>query len=126
MMMHTKTIFYITIYKFLKENGILINYLENISKQYPYTSYGLLEPKKKTKEILKLLVDRHFSWISWNHRYRGDRASASIFLLFSYYGSSFIWYFSKEGPEFWKRYDVKWRKYVANLSFEIEKNVQLS
>ena len=119
MMMHTKTIFYITIYKFLKENGILINYLENILKQYPYTSYGLLESKKKTKEILKLLVDRHFSWI-----HRCDRAS--IFLLFSYSGSSFIWYFSKEGPEFWKRYDVKWRKYVANLSFEIEKNVQLS
>ena len=54
-MMHTKTIFYITIYKFLKENGILINYLENISKQYPYTSYGLLEPKKKDKGNIEII-----------------------------------------------------------------------
>ena len=89
---------YIMLYRFLKENGILSRYLNNI------ITVNTLIPKADAKTMLKEVV----------HQYRltyGYSCQEQFQNLFNWAPSSFYWNASKEGEKFWRDYFAKWIKY---------------
>ena len=89
---------YIVLYRFLKENGILARYLNNIITLNP------LIPKADAKIMLKEVV----------HQYRltyGYSNHEQFQNLFNWAPSSFLWNKSEEGDKFWRGYFAKWLIY---------------
>ncbi len=88
---------YKLLYKFLKENGILGNYVQNVMA---CRGCG----NKDVKSVLMELVVNHGK----------DHFNSSCCNLFNYAPTSFYWSNSIEGPEFWKPYFNKWMNFFKN------------
>lgn len=89
---------YMVLYRFLKENGILSRYLNNI------ITLNALIPKSDAKTMLKEVVRKYC--LSY-----GYRCQEQFQNLFNWAPSSFLWYKSEEGDKFWRGYFGKWIKY---------------
>ena len=88
---------YRMLYRFLKENGILGNYVQNVIKQQKSKNKG-------AKSVLMKLVVNHGK----------DLNNFSRCNLFNYAPTSFYWGGSIEGHEFWKPYFRKWSDFFDN------------
>ena len=89
---------YIVLYRFLKENGILARYLNNIITVNTHI------PKADAKTMLKEVV----------RQYRltdGYTCHVQFENLFNWAPSSFLWNKSEEGDKFWRGYFAKWLIY---------------
>ena len=82
---------YRMLYRFLKENGILGNYVQNVIKRQE-------SKNKDAKSVLMELVVNHDK--DWNNFSRCN--------LFNYAPTSFYWSCSIEGKDFWEPYFRKW------------------
>ena len=88
---------YLLLYKFLKENGILQNYLSNLK----HTHYEEFK-EGNSKTMLLKVVDNYSVYFT------------SYFALFHFAPTSFFWSASIEGHEFWIPYMAKWRTFYEN------------
>lgn len=88
---------YKLLYTFLKENGILVNYIENVIRSQHHRN-------KDVKLVLMELVCQH--GVS---NYGITRQN-----LFNYAPTSFYWHKSIEGESFWQPYFNKWMNFFEN------------
>lgn len=88
---------YRMLYRFLKENGIFGNYVQNVIKQQNSKNKG-------AKSVLMELVVNHGK----------DHFNSSRCNLFNYAPTSFYWSCSIEGNKFWKPYFRKWNDFFNN------------
>ena len=94
---------YKMLYTFLKENGILVNYVKNVAKSHDI-------PYENVKHALMRVVERH------------GLCNESCNNLFNFAPSSFYWSNSIEGREFWQKYFDKWHLFYDKNKekYEIE------
>lgn len=85
---------YRILYRFLKENGLMFQYLVNMLRAG--------HPKGNAKEMLTRLVKSHLETY-------GNLGKYSIIGIFSWADSTFLWEASFEGPAFW---NSKYRKWI--------------
>ena len=88
---------YRMLYRFLKENGIFGNYVQNVIKQQNSKNKG-------AKSVLMELVVN----------YGKDHFNSSRCNLFNYAPTSFYWSSSIEDSKFWKPYFRKWSDFFNN------------
>lgn len=96
---------YIILYRFLKENGILSRYLNNI------ITVNNLIPKADAKTMLKEVVHQYCLTYGYNRQEQFQN-------LFNWAPSSFFWNQSEEGENFWRGYFAKWIKYYKRIRYE--------
>ena len=84
---------YRLLYRFLRENGILGNYVTNLIKRH--------DTKGNPKIVLQSLVDRY---ISTEGCYHMNNCSN----IFNWGIPAFFWSKSIEGENFWRIYHNKW------------------
>jgi len=100
-MVDTKDL-YLILYRFLKEERIYTNYIDNLLCMYEYKH-------SSRKTVLRECVTK-FLFL-----HRNERLSfKTISRVFGSCSSSFFWCHSIEGYDFWKEYDIKWIKYLRN------------
>lgn len=102
-MVDTKDL-YLILYRFLKEERIYTNYIDNLLylHEYKYSS---------RKTVLRECVT-NFLFL---HAHRNERLSfENISGVFGSCRTSFVWNHTIEGYDFWKKYDIKWIKYLRN------------
>ena len=89
---------YKILYRFLKENGIICEYIANIVKKH--------KTKGNTKEILYKVVNKYI-----NSYYCSEYPKYSCQNLFNWAPSGFYWSESIEGEDFWEKYHIKWEQF---------------
>ena len=98
---------YWLLYKFLKENGILNDYLANEVRAN--------KPKLTAKNMLMSQVCNYIK-----QSYGGTNRQTFV-NLYNFGPTSFFWDQSIEGREFWLGYFSKWEKFFKNNKDKFEK-----
>jgi len=96
---------YWMLYTFLKEQGILSNFIQNIIKTK--TTEGEIFAKD-TRSVLMHLVIEH------------SKQSCTRENIFNYAPTSFFWGGSIEGIDFWKPYHVKWLAFYCKHKHKLK------
>ena len=87
------------LYKFLKKNGLLAEYVKNIEEQHPNTPQLKVFRMKGTRESLLCLI-------------RSSR--------FDSISNAFVWRGTRQGHKFWRKLDDKFEREFNNIWFDYQ------
>lgn len=103
---------YRIVYKFMMEHGILQLYCNNVIMSYKLDGIDL--HGKSSKEILKVIIDKYLE------EHPSGTSKCLVFVWMSG-SSSFMWFASHEGEDFWSQMYGKWVKMINknNLTYAL-------
>jgi hypothetical protein len=92
------------LYKFLKKNGLLAEYVKNIEEQHPYTPQLKVFRMKGTREsLLRLIRSSRFDSIS----------------------NGFTWMGTRQGHKFWCELEDKFEREFTKILFDYPTEITL-